>query len=183
MVARMPLEHWIQHCTVARVLYDWQTLIAGVLALLAALWTIRETVRSADREIAASQKQMDPTVRLEQRRAASEGYAFHAMLAAAMTRVLDEANEAEKLVFGSLPTDGPSMEAYEARTHLTKLGHSRAGARKRRSNGRYHRNGKLNRVEAEIFGHPPSDRHPTELGEVGRNRDPRNPAPLRLGGG
>jgi hypothetical protein len=117
----MPLADWIQHCTAARVLYDWQTLIAGVLALLAALWTIRETVRSADREIAASQKQVDTTVRLERRRAASERYAFHAMLAATMTRVLDQAKEAEKLVFGSLPTDGNSVDAYEARHLITKL--------------------------------------------------------------
>jgi hypothetical protein len=32
----MAMEDWIQHSTVARFLYDWQTLIAGVLALLAA---------------------------------------------------------------------------------------------------------------------------------------------------
>ena len=32
----MGMEDWIQHSTVARFLYDWQTLIAGVLALLAA---------------------------------------------------------------------------------------------------------------------------------------------------
>jgi hypothetical protein len=118
----MPLADWMQHCTAARVLSDWQTLIAGVLALLAALWTIRQTVKSADREIAASQKQMDTTVRLERRRAASEGYAFHAMLLATMKRVLKEADEAKELVYGCGPTDGPSVEDYEARTHLTKLG-------------------------------------------------------------
>jgi hypothetical protein len=63
---------------VALDLLDWQTLIAGVLALLAAWFTIRATKRSADREIEASQaqtaiaqKQIDTTVRLEQERVAS----------------------------------------------------------------------------------------------------------------
>jgi hypothetical protein len=65
---------------------------------------------------------MDTTVRLERRRAASEGYAFHAMLLATMKRVLKEADEAKELVYGCGPTDGPSVEDYEARTHLTKLG-------------------------------------------------------------
>ena len=49
-----------------------------------------------------------------------ESFSFHAILAAAMTRVLDEADEANEFVFGSSPTDGPSVDAYEARTHLTK---------------------------------------------------------------
>jgi hypothetical protein len=62
------------------------------------------------------------TVRLERRRAASESYAFHAMLLAAMKRVLEEADEAKELVVGSHPTDGPSVEDHQARTHLTKIG-------------------------------------------------------------
>lgn len=32
----MAMEDWIQHSTLARFLYDWETLIAGVLTLLAA---------------------------------------------------------------------------------------------------------------------------------------------------
>src|SRR5208337_4273249 len=86
----MPLEDWIQHCKVTQFLYDWQTLIAGVLAgvlaLLVAWRTIRATIRSANREIAASraqtaiaQKQIETTLRLEPLRAAREGFAFHAM--------------------------------------------------------------------------------------------------------
>jgi hypothetical protein len=51
----MPSEDWIQHSIVARVLYDWQTLIAGLLAVLAAWRTIRATTNSADREVAAFQ--------------------------------------------------------------------------------------------------------------------------------
>ena len=39
----MPLEGWIQHSRVDQFLYDWQTVIAGVLALVAALDTILAT--------------------------------------------------------------------------------------------------------------------------------------------
>jgi hypothetical protein len=45
----MPMEDWIQHWMVARFLYDWQTLIAGVLAVLAALGTIWATIKSAEK--------------------------------------------------------------------------------------------------------------------------------------
>jgi hypothetical protein len=41
----------------AQFLYDWQTLIAGVLAVLAAWRTIRATTQSADREVKASKEQ------------------------------------------------------------------------------------------------------------------------------
>jgi hypothetical protein len=53
----MPIEGWIEHWKLAQFLYDWQTLIAGVLAVLAAWGTIRATVESANREIKASQEQ------------------------------------------------------------------------------------------------------------------------------
>jgi hypothetical protein len=43
------------------------------------------------------------------------------MLTAAMTRVLEEAKEANELIFGSLPTDGPSVDAYKGRRHFTKI--------------------------------------------------------------
>ena len=96
VASQMPIEDWIQHWKVARFLYDWQTLIAGALAVLAAGGgTIWATIKSASREIAASQpqtgvaqKQIETTVRLERRRAAREGFAFHAMVSAAMERVL-----------------------------------------------------------------------------------------------
>jgi hypothetical protein len=68
----MPLEDWIQHCGVARFLYDWQTIIAGALALLAASLTIRATKRSTDREIEGSQAQIETTVRLERERVSNE---------------------------------------------------------------------------------------------------------------
>ena len=86
----------------------WQTLIAGVLAILAAVGTIWATIRSADREIAASQEQtgiareqIATTLRLEQSRSARESYAFYATIWAAMERVLLEASEAEKIFLSS----------------------------------------------------------------------------------
>src|SRR5271165_5857838 len=99
----MPMEVWIGHSRVDQFLYDRQTLIAGVLAVLAALGTIRATIRSADREIAASQaqtavaqKQIETNLDLARMRAANEERAFRAMLEAAMTRVLAEAAWARK---------------------------------------------------------------------------------------
>jgi hypothetical protein len=69
----------IHRWNLPQFLYNWQTLIAGVLAVLAAWRTIRATVESANREVAASQaqtavaqKQIETTVRLEQERVASE---------------------------------------------------------------------------------------------------------------
>jgi hypothetical protein len=99
----MPSEDWIQHWKVAQFLYDWQTLVAGFLAVLAAWRTIRATVKSADREVAASQAQtavaqtqIETTIRLERDRVADEARAFRTMLEAAMMRVLSEIVWAKK---------------------------------------------------------------------------------------
>jgi len=124
----MPLEDWIQHSKVNQFLYDWQTLIAGILAIFAAAGTIWATIRSAGREIKASQaqtavaqKQIETTVRLERRRAASEALAFHAMLAAAMARILAEADSAKKTYPGILTqTTGASVDALAVRQCITK---------------------------------------------------------------
>ena len=91
------------HFTTLLDLVDhWQTLFAGVLAVLAAWRTIRATVESADREVKASQaqtavaqKQIETTVRLEQERVASEldtlrkSLAVELRLAALETRRLE----------------------------------------------------------------------------------------------
>ena len=125
----MPLEDWIQRSKVNQFLYDWQTLIAGILAIFAAAGTIWAAIRSAGREIRASQaqtavaqKQIETTVRLERRRAASEALAFHAMLAAAMDRVLAEADWARKIhpqIFAQKAA-GVSDEAVAVRRCITK---------------------------------------------------------------
>jgi hypothetical protein len=104
-------------------------LIAGLLAVGAAWRTIRATTESADREVKASQeqtavaqKQIETTVRLEQDRVASEASAFHAMLAAAMDRVLAEADLLRTTypnAFARPPT-GVSVEAHVIRQCITK---------------------------------------------------------------
>ena len=116
------------YTTLPDALDHWQTIIAGVLALVAAWLTIRETKRSADREIEASkaqtavaQKQIDTTVHLEQERVLNEDRAFRGMLAAAMTRVLAEAASARKTYpTAFVQTDEVTVEAGAVRQCITK---------------------------------------------------------------
>jgi hypothetical protein len=86
----------------------WQTLIAaliaGVLAVVAAGWTVWATIKLAKRQIAAAQDQTKAAQRqteemgeIEHRRIASEGYAFHAMLEAAMGSVIEDVKVARSL--------------------------------------------------------------------------------------
>jgi hypothetical protein len=116
------------HFTTLLDLVDhWQTLIAGGLAVLAAWRTIRATTESADREVeagqaqtAVAQQQIETTLRLDRGRVAREGYAFCAMLEAAMGRVLADATEANRFFsLGSEP-DAASVPAYKARQCFTK---------------------------------------------------------------
>ncbi len=74
-----------------KLVYYWQTLIAGFLAVLAAGGTIWVAIKSADKEIAASrqqtdmaQKQIATALRLDRLRVASEDYALSALLEAAI---------------------------------------------------------------------------------------------------
>ena len=131
----------------ARFLYDWQTLAAGLFALLAAVGTIRETRSTARKQIDASGedarkviaathdlteatfKQSEATIHLEQQRKASEALAFHAMLKAAMARVLAEAALAQR---------GLSAAFYEGehrRSQLHHQGRVRGTARRLRQAG------------------------------------------------
>jgi hypothetical protein len=123
-----PREDWIHHWKLAQFLYDWQTLIAGVIAVLAAAGTIWATIKSANREIAASQaqtavaqKQIETTVRLERERDENEFDAFRVMLEAAMTRVLFEVAWA-KTTYPDLLTQkaGSSADAFTVRQCITK---------------------------------------------------------------
>jgi hypothetical protein len=126
----MPLEDWIQHFKVAQFFYDWQTLIAGFLAVFAAVGTIYATIRSAGREIAATQaqtaiaqRQIDTTLRLEQERVASEAHAFRAMLEAATVRVVAEAASARKAYPDILKQkESSSIAAFAVRNCITKGG-------------------------------------------------------------
>ena len=112
----------------------WQTLVAGLLALIAAggtVWgtlaaanrqvkaaneaadrQIKAAAAAADRQVAAAQEQTQAAQRqtavtreIESRRIAREGYAFHAMLKAAMEAVIDDVEAARNLPFPSPGTD------------------------------------------------------------------------------
>ncbi len=128
------------------LLDHWQTLIAGILALLAGFGTVVATMIIARRQIAASREEADrviaatreqtgvtaeqtrTTVRLEQMRDASEANAFHVMLEAAMARVLAEAawaRETYPQYFGAGPRrvyrpQGASVDALTVRQCITK---------------------------------------------------------------
>jgi hypothetical protein len=87
-----PFWQWIDH---------WQTLITGVLALVAGIGTIWATIASAQREIAANQAQtkvaqdqLATTLRLERRRILRDGHAFLAMVEAAMGSIIADVTEA-----------------------------------------------------------------------------------------
>jgi hypothetical protein len=135
----MSIEGWIQHWKVAQVFYDWQTLIAGVLALLAGFGTVAATMIIARRQIASSReeadrviaatraqteatfKQTEATVRLEDLRNASEAEAFCVMLEAAMARVLAEAARARSTYLPILTqTAGSSLDGLVVRRCITK---------------------------------------------------------------
>src|ERR1700722_17803328 len=135
----MSIEGWIQRWKVAQIFYDWQTLIAGVLALLAGFGTVAATMIIARRQIAASReeadrvvaatraqteatfKQTEATVRLEDLRKASEARAFYVMLEAAMARVLDEAARARRTYLPNLTqTAGLSLDGLVVRQCITK---------------------------------------------------------------
>jgi hypothetical protein len=143
----MPLEDWVRHSRHDMFLYDWQTLIAGVLALLAgfgtvaaaigAIWVTRSTAKKqidaareeADRVIAATRaqteatfKQTEATVHLEQMRVLSEDRAFRAMLGAAMTRVRAEAALARKTYPDAFTSTTNLFEAYAVRSSINKGG-------------------------------------------------------------
>jgi hypothetical protein len=103
-------------------LYDWQTLIAGLLALLAGVGT----VIAANRQVKAARRQTELMRGIERRRIASEGYAFHAMLEAAMGLVIMEVVAARKdgEAAGKASTAFTALaaEANEARHRIRRRG-------------------------------------------------------------
>jgi hypothetical protein len=126
--AKRGLDTALESGKVAQFLYDWQTLIAGVLAVGAAAVTIWSTIKSANREVAASQEQtavakqqIETTIDLARKRDAGEARAFRTMLEAAMTRVLFEAAWAKKTYPEILAqTAGATVEALTVRRCITK---------------------------------------------------------------
>jgi len=120
--------NYILTCPFWITVYEWQTLIAGVLAVIAALLTIRATNEAASLEISAAQeqtaaslKQTEVTLDLDRRRTAREGYAFHAMLSASMASILEDATKSREL-FAKEPHGGvDSRSTYPARQKVKKM--------------------------------------------------------------
>ena len=86
----------IHRWNLPQFLYNWQTLIAGVLAVLAAWRTIRATTQSADREVKASQdqtavaqKHIETTIRLERERLEREADAVLVSLAVEIREIIN----------------------------------------------------------------------------------------------
>lgn len=107
---------------------DQGSAVAGLLAVLAAWWTIRETRRQANREIAVAQsqtrmaqRQIETTLRIEARQNAEERQGFLAMMVAAMRVTLGEITLAEGLA--KQTDDGFSQLAAEARLIITRTGY------------------------------------------------------------
>jgi hypothetical protein len=107
----------------------WQTLITGLLALAAGVGTVWATIKSANREIAAAQEQTKAaqhqtavTREIERRRLAREGYAFHAMLEAAMSAVIEDVQAVR-----SLPPPHPSVGTYSMQAYAMRQRVKRAG--------------------------------------------------------
>ena len=133
------------------VLDHWQTLAAGLLALVAGVITVYGTLAAAnrqvkaaneaadrqikaaaaaaDRQVAAAQEQTQAAQRqtavtreIESRRIAREGYAFHAMLKAAMEAVIDDVEAARNLPFPATGDQPNSPEAYAVRQRIKRAG-------------------------------------------------------------
>jgi len=112
-----------------QAVYDWQTLIAGILALLAAFGTIWATIISANREISAAQNQMAVaqrqtrlTLALDRRRVARESFAFLSMMDAVMSNLIEDVAAACQLLPDNLSPDLYSHHAFDARHRLSKTG-------------------------------------------------------------
>ena len=102
-----------------RGVQEWQTLITGVLALIAAWLTIRATQKSASMEVEAAKAQTESMLLVERLRIAREGYAFSTMLEAALQSVLDEVELARKAIKDE---SVDSRNAYEVRQSIKKHG-------------------------------------------------------------
>jgi hypothetical protein len=128
----------------------WQTLIAGGLALFAGIVTVWGTLRVANRQVkaandaadremkattdaanrqitaaqeqtAAAQRQTAVMREIERRRIASGGYAFHAMLEAAMGAIIEDVAAARKVPVPN-PQTSHSAPAYAIRQRVKRVG-------------------------------------------------------------
>lgn len=88
------------HCVVA-VARDWQTLIAGFLGLVGGVVAYVGALRAAKRQVAAAQHETEVMRDKERKRIAREGFAFHAMLGAAMGALIEDISASRAI--GTLP--------------------------------------------------------------------------------
>ncbi len=124
-VAPVTVSDYAVHSYFWEFIDHWQTLIAGFLAVGAAGWTVWATIKSANREVAAANLQVDEARRTERRQLAREGYAFMAMVDAAMVVMLEEIERAGTMCPrpppGQMGTHS-SPRAYQARLGITRTG-------------------------------------------------------------
>lgn len=129
-----------------RALADhWQTLIAGLLGLAggfvayfgargAAKRQVKAANETADREIkaasdaaadqvAAAREQTEHMREMERLRISREGFAFHAMLAAAMAAVIEDVSAARAMP----PPNNPSGRAYSTNAYAVRQRVKRTG--------------------------------------------------------
>jgi hypothetical protein len=132
---------WPADLTWYKLLTDWGSIIAGVLALIAGIAAYRAgvtqaqaTTEAADRETAATkeaiaaaqeqtrvaQEQISVTLRLERRRIARESFAFLTMLDAAMAGVIEDVDAARQIC-GDPGSEMTLGSAYDARQRIKKV--------------------------------------------------------------
>jgi hypothetical protein len=107
----------------------WQTIIAGILAVLAAVGTIyftnkaaRSQVQAAREQTAAAKEQTKAGLRMERRRVAKQLFAFLHMLDAALAGVIDDIKAARELFASAPKTEPHSQVAFEVRQRIKKTG-------------------------------------------------------------
>jgi hypothetical protein len=101
--------------------YDWQSLVAGLLAFGAGFIAYRGAANQAK----VARDQIAQSQKAERLRIARESYGFAETLRASTALVVEESGEARKLLPNVAPDDGgSSIPAYEARQRISKTGFS-----------------------------------------------------------
>jgi hypothetical protein len=131
-----PFWQFVDHCKpLPPVETVWGTLAAANRQVKAANEAANRQIKAAGdaayRQITAAQGQTQAAQRqtevmreIERRRIAREGYAFHAMLEAAMEAVLEDVEAARNLPFPSPGNQSNTPEAYAVRQRIKRAGFS-----------------------------------------------------------
>lgn len=97
----------------------WQTLITGIMAVLAAAATIYFTREFAQWQVEAAKAQIKTVVEIERAKSIGERSAFLTMLAAAMETVIRDVDAARGIISPALGP-GESVAGYVARQRIKK---------------------------------------------------------------